>query len=199
MAQANDSNNQSQDNNNQNVHPSLQAPTGALALENGGKGDSNESMEFDLFSTRRPKDVGAGLSSGLKNMGKGIAAGLGALVAAPIVGAKEGGLSGFGKGLGTGLAAAVVLPVSGVATGVYQIGRGVMNTPDSIKNSQENKEWDPKTREWYAYDLKKEAEHILNMKEEDFVKSQCGNGNDSEQKDNSQGVPCFENAPLLLR
>eukprot|EP01084_Bolivina_argentea_P043037 79317_1 len=168
---------------NQNVVPSVyEQPTGALALENGGKDDD---QSFNLFSTRKPKGLGAGLSSGLKNVGKGIGAGLATAIAAPIAGAKEGGLSGFGKGVGVGLVAAVALPLGGVATGLYQIGRGIINTPEHIQKSKENQEWDQKKRQWYTYDLKKEAEHILNMSEEDFLASQPGN---DEQKKEKQTV-----------
>eukprot|EP01083_Nonionella_stella_P209208 758582_1 len=167
MAQLNE-----EEKDNQNVPSAYEQPTGALALENGGKGDD---QSFELFSTRKPKDFSAGLSSGLKNVGKGIGAGLATAIAAPIAGARAGGLSGFGKGLGMGLIAAVVLPVGGVATGMYQIGRGVYNTPEAIEKSKENQEWDKKKRQWFTYNLKKEAEHILNMSEEDFLKTQQTN------------------------
>lgn len=69
------------------------------------------------------------------------------------------------------------------------MGRGIINTPDAYQKKKENQEWDPKKREWYTYDLKKEAEHILNMSEEDFLKAQQQQmqGND-EQKDNDSGI-----------
>ena len=44
-----------------------------------------------LFSTRKPKDGWAGLSSGLKSVVKGTAAGVASLVGQPMVGAKQGG------------------------------------------------------------------------------------------------------------
>ena len=53
----------------------------------------DETMEqFDMFSTRKPRDVKAGASSGLKSVTKGIVTGAVGLVAAPIQGAKSGGL-----------------------------------------------------------------------------------------------------------
>ena len=53
----------------------------------------DETLEqFDMFSTRKPKDVKAGASSGLKSVTKGIVTGAVGLVAAPIQGAKSGGL-----------------------------------------------------------------------------------------------------------
>ena len=45
-----------------------------------------------LFSTRRPKDAAAGVSSGLKSVVKGVLAGAASLVAAPVLGAQQEGL-----------------------------------------------------------------------------------------------------------
>jgi hypothetical protein len=47
-------------------------------------GDKHDS----ILSTRKPKDALAGLSSGLKNVGKGILGGVGTIIAAPIIGAR---------------------------------------------------------------------------------------------------------------
>ena len=41
-----------------------------------------------LFSTRKPKDGWAGISSGLKSVGKGTVAGVASLIAQPIAGAQ---------------------------------------------------------------------------------------------------------------
>ena len=112
-------------------------------------------------------------------MGKGIGVGLATAVAAPIVGAREGGLMGFAKGVGLGCVAAVTMPIAGVGTGLYQMGRGAFNQVEAIQKSKENQDWDHKNRKWYTYNLKEEAEHILNMKEEDFM------GKDKLQQTNS--------------
>lgn len=74
----------------------------------------------DLFSTRRPKDFRAGVSSGLKSFGKGILTGVTGLVAAPIIGAKEEGFKGAAKGMMAGVAGAVILPVAGLGVGTAQ-------------------------------------------------------------------------------
>lgn len=42
-----------------------------------------------IFSSRRPRDLGAGLSSGLKNAAKGVGLGAAALIAAPAYGASQ--------------------------------------------------------------------------------------------------------------
>jgi len=142
-----------------------------------------EEPGMDLFSTRRPKDWKAGLSSGTKNVLKGVAAGAAALIAAPIVSTHEAlkksddsasskaanGFIGFGKGLLTGIVAGVTLPVAGVATGIIQVGRGIFNTPDSMMQSGDGKDWDPKRRVWYLYDLQAEAAKVLKESEEEFA------------------------------
>lgn len=101
-----------------------------------------------LFSTRRPRDAAAGLSSGLKSTVKGVAAGLASLVAAPVLGAKNEGTKGFAKGLAAGVAGAVVLPVAGAVVGCVQLGRGVVNTAEAVKESHDGKTWDEERRTW---------------------------------------------------
>ena len=55
------------------------------------------------------------------------------------------------------MAAGIGLTVAGVGTGVYQIGRGIANTPESIKGAVEGKEFDKKTGEYVTYRLLEEA------------------------------------------
>ncbi|KAK9815321.1 hypothetical protein WJX72_001695 [[Myrmecia] bisecta] len=102
----------------------------------------------DVFSTRKPKNVQAGLASGLKSVAKGVAAGAAGLVVAPAVGAVQGGLPGFAKGCLSGLAGAVLLPVTGVAVGATQVVRGIANTPEAIRESSKGRFWDEDAREW---------------------------------------------------
>jgi hypothetical protein len=54
------------------------------------------------FSLRQPKDIRAGLSSGLQSVSKGVLGGAVTLLAAPLVGASQDGLSGFAKGVVAG-------------------------------------------------------------------------------------------------
>ena len=93
------------------------------------------------------------LASGLGNIVKG---GLGA-IAAPIAGAAVGasadGFVGGAKGFGMGLLAGVGLAVAGAGTGLYQIGRGIANTPSAIQNKIDGKDWNKETREWHLYHL----------------------------------------------
>mmetsp|Transcript_29414 Transcript_29414/g.41148 ORF Transcript_29414/g.41148 Transcript_29414/m.41148 type:complete len:722 (+) Transcript_29414:41-2206(+) len=132
---------------------------------------------FDsLFSTRRPKDGWAGLSSGLKSVVKGTAAGAVSLVAQPIAGAQQGGVGGFLAGLATGVASAVALPVTGVCVGAYQVGRGVVNSGEAVKNSHLGMQWDKEKREWFYYYLDQDWEDAL--KEEKKAKDD-GKGGES--------------------
>ena len=69
--------------------------------------EGSEAADLDgaaLFSTRRPKDMGAGMASGAKTIVKGVVAGAIGLVAAPVMGAREEGVKGFVKGMGMGVA-----------------------------------------------------------------------------------------------
>lgn len=117
-------------------------------------------MFNSLFSTRRPKDASAGLSSATKSIGKGVLAGAISLVAQPIAGAQQEGAKGFFKGLATGVASAVALPLTGVAVGAYQVARGVGNQAEANKKSKLGMQWDDEKREWYFYYLDKEFEEV---------------------------------------
>jgi len=136
---------------------------------------------FDaLYSTRRPKDGWAGLSSGLKSVAKGTGAGLAALVAAPIAGAQQEGATGFLKGLATGAASAVALPLAGLAVGGYQLGRGLVNSGEAVVSSRKGMLWDDDKREWYFYLLDAEAQQVRELKrklqEEEFANSSSALG-----------------------
>eukprot|EP00591_Stephanopyxis_turris_P008015 CAMPEP_0195534914 /NCGR_PEP_ID=MMETSP0794_2-20130614/43286_1 /TAXON_ID=515487 /ORGANISM="Stephanopyxis turris, Strain CCMP 815" /LENGTH=612 /DNA_ID=CAMNT_0040667909 /DNA_START=132 /DNA_END=1970 /DNA_ORIENTATION=+ len=125
-----------------------------------------------LFSTRRPKDTLAGVSSAAKSVGKGVLAGAVSLVAQPIAGAQQDGVRGFFGGLVTGVASAVALPVTGVCVGAYQIGRGVGNSAEAVRSNRQGMQWDNEKREWINYKLDDEFKMIENqLSEKDKTKS----------------------------
>jgi hypothetical protein len=128
-----------------------------------------------LFSTKKPKDGWAGLSSGLKSVGKGAGAGLASLIAAPIAGAQSGGVKGFFGGLAMGVASAVALPVTGICVGAYQVGRGFANSGEATRSTQKGMMWDEEKREWYFYLLDKEMKEIADL-EADIAKRTSATG-----------------------
>lgn len=74
------------------------------------------------FSCQKLHKVG----SGLKLAGAGVVAGTAALIAAPVIAAKEDGVTGFFKGLATGVCGAVGLTLGGVVAGATQVARGLV-------------------------------------------------------------------------
>ena len=115
----------------------------------------------------------SGISSGLSSIGKSIGLGLAGLIAAPVIGAREGGVSGFVKGVGLGLASAVTLPVVGVSVGAVQIVRGVANTPEAVQAAFDGKSWDKKTRSWYSHSLREDAVTLGETSDEEiFARAQ---------------------------
>lgn len=139
--------------------------------ESPGGPDEDEFKEAtdvfnQLFSTRRPKDAGAGLSSGLKSIAKGTLAGAASLVAQPIAGAHQDGARGFFTGLASGVASAVALPVTGVCVGVMQIGRGIANTGEAVRSSKQGMYWDHEKRDWIHYYLDTELETCDRLSQE---------------------------------
>jgi len=123
-----------------------------------------------IFSSGRPRDAAAGLNSGLKNIGKGIALGAATLVCAPIAGAATGGVSGFAKGLVAGVVGAVALPVTGVATGVSQLAKGIWSTPKAVKEKLDGKKaWNKEKGCWVRYELDLEIAEVLKMTDKEFL------------------------------
>ncbi|CAE7834974.1 CAJ1 [Symbiodinium microadriaticum] len=88
-----------------------------------------------ILSSTRPRDVFDGVGSGLKVAGAAVVAGTGALIAAPVLGAREEGVSGFFKGLATGAFGAIAVTLTGAVAGATQIARGVYNTPEVADTS----------------------------------------------------------------
>lgn len=128
-------------------------------LANGGNQDTPPGFD-SIFSVRNPKDAVAGLSSGLKSIGKGVVGGVASLIALPIHGAQTEGPVGFAKGLGLGVLSAVAMTIGGIGTGVIQIGRGIANTPSAIKSKMSHQIWDEDLRVWYSYSLPLEKEQM---------------------------------------
>ena len=122
-----------------------------------------------LFSTRKPKDVGAGFSSDTKSIGKGVS-----LVAQPIAGAQQEGAKGFFKGLATGIASAVALPVTGVCIGVYQVTRGVGNQKQANDAAKKGMQWNDEKREWVFYFLDEEQNKEIEKWESDKISGKSG-------------------------
>lgn len=144
----------------------------------------------DIFSSRRPRDAMAGLSSGLKNIGKGIALGAAALVCAPVAGAASEGFSGFAKGLLAGVGGALALPVMGVATGVSQFAKGVYNTPSAVKEKYDGeKEWDREKGCWFRYELDKEIADVLKKTDREFLQQEKGKDSKEHSSSPEEGPP----------
>jgi len=158
---------------------------------------TNEDLDVDLpdiFSSRRPRDAVAGFSSGLKNVGKGIALGAAALVCAPVAGAATEGVSGFAKGLIAGVGGALALPVMGVATGVSQFAKGIYNTPSAVKEKiGGEKEWDREKGCWFRYVLDQEIAEVLKMTDREFLlkEKQKEKGAKTETSTSDEETPAF--------
>ncbi|EAK89499.1 DNAJ'DNAJ protein' [Cryptosporidium parvum Iowa II] len=168
-----------------------------LAIQSGSRNISGEDMNSllysdegvlgGLFSTRRPRDAMAGFSSGMKTVGKGVAAGVATLVAAPVVGAATEGVSGFFKGMGAGLVAAVALPVTAVGVAGYQMARGVANTPEAITESNKGRKWDKKNRQWIEYYYSLDDE-IQRLKEKEIKYSQKNDNYEASDYDKKESI-----------
>ncbi|CAJ1408198.1 unnamed protein product, partial [Effrenium voratum] len=127
--------------------PALSSSTAMVAVKTKEELDASSSVDKFLSSTR-PRDVIDGTFSGLKVAGAGVLAGGAALIAAPVVGAKEDGVTGFFKGLATGVCGAIGLTLGGAVAGATQLARGVYNTPEAVQNAYANRRWDAEQGIW---------------------------------------------------
>jgi len=111
----------------------------------------------------RPRDALDGVGSGLKGFGGCILTGAALSVALPAVQAQEHGMYGFFMGVGQGLAASVLFLLGGATICGIQVVRGVVNTPEAIKQVQAGKRWDTEAREWVddIANLREEAECVV--------------------------------------
>jgi len=149
--------------------------------------EEGENPLKEIFSLRRPRDVFAGTSSGLKSVAKGMAIGIAALFASPIYLAKEKGLGGFFLGLGTGILTLVLSTISGVAIGSIQVVRGTLNTPVAMYSKIKGRVWDKDKRKWQEdfYSLKEEAEILKEPLDEKKNKKASNKKGSSKGKNGS--------------
>jgi hypothetical protein len=124
--------------------------------------DMAEKAELpNVFSTNRPRNLLDGAMSGVGNILTGTLSGLAVMVAAPVQGAMEGSkkqgaagaVTGGLLGLGKGLVAGSALAVGGALTGIYQVGRGIVNTKDEVEAKFTRKDWDSESRSWVKLNL----------------------------------------------
>mmetsp|Transcript_38615 Transcript_38615/g.106594 ORF Transcript_38615/g.106594 Transcript_38615/m.106594 type:complete len:386 (-) Transcript_38615:186-1343(-) len=158
--------------------PPTQLP-GGPPTTNASQPDAGGDPPFELFSTRKPKDLLAGTSSGLKSLCKGCFGGLSSLIVAPVQGAQQNGLAGFFQGLGQGLMGAVALPVAGAAVATMQVGRGLINSGEAMMEANAGKDWDLDTREWYFYNLEEDTQKVRALCE--FDDDEPGGGGTSRR------------------
>ena len=157
------------------------APVAAAGKdEKGGVNETEAQEEYlrstSFFSTKKPKNATEGITRGVQNILVGAVGAAGTVMASPVVFAYKGGqdggvlgaVKGFGFGLGAGLIGGVGMAVQGVATGVYQIGRGVINAPAAMSAQTQGKEWDEHRQEWIPTQLSEEAK-LLEFSDDQYI------------------------------
>ena len=125
------------------------------------------------------KDAVDGLGKGVANIATGALGGAALMLFAPAAGAASGykedgawgAFKGFGMGLGSGIVGGVAMACGGVVTGGAQIGRGIYHTPGAVQKSNAGMDFNEETREWIVYNLEKEADEVLTINEEVFLKA----------------------------
>ncbi|KAJ9436968.1 Chaperone protein dnaJ 10 [Diplonema papillatum] len=140
----------------------------------------------DVFSTKRPQNLLAGVSSGLKSAAKGIGAGTALLCALPAIGYKDQGVKGLAVGAVGGLVSCVGLAGAGVAVGVTQICRGAYYTPQAItEHLSGEKRWDDMSRKWVKDDLEEEKKRLAQEPKAAEILEQARARHHEQQKQSS--------------
>ena len=105
-------------------------------------------------------NIGGGMLQGVGSVLAGFAGGAAALVAAPIMGARDAGAKGAAVGLAAGVVAFVALPVAGVVSGIGEVVAGAANTPSAVQAKAQGKEWDEHAQQYTEYSLPEELERL---------------------------------------
>ncbi|CAD7950888.1 unnamed protein product [Amoebophrya sp. A120] len=113
-----------------------------------------------VFSLKKPRDVVAGASSGVKTISRGAALGFGSLFGSPVVGFRNHGLLGLLKGLGVGLVGFAAATTAGVLVGGFQMVRGACNTPAAVVLRFSGRHWNRDELEWEHFSLHSERKRI---------------------------------------
>eukprot|EP00123_Amoebidium_parasiticum_P015415 comp22960_c0_seq1/m.36452 comp22960_c0_seq1/g.36452 ORF comp22960_c0_seq1/g.36452 comp22960_c0_seq1/m.36452 type:complete len:542 (-) comp22960_c0_seq1:263-1888(-) len=133
--------------------PKPESPKATAGGEDGGSNSRKGSLKDEQANKdpywvlkqqheeeKGPKHVGSGLASGAKSIAGGVLGGVAGLFVAPAVGASQSGVKGFVKGVGLGLGGLILLPVVGVASAIHDVGKGIYNTPEAVRQWREEKE-----------------------------------------------------------
>jgi len=103
------------------------------------------------------------------------------VVADPAKGAKKHGAGGAVLGVGTGVLGLVGKPLAGLGLGLFQLTRGAINTPGAIAGNLQGKDYDERTGRWIFYDLREEAELVLQMDEDAYLQYMRSSGKIAEK------------------
>jgi len=132
-----------------------------------------------LFNTQKPRDILEGFKMSLSNTLRGTFYGLTAFIATPIGGLKY-GIIGFIGGILTGSTLGIVMPLYGVLVGMYQFGRGIIETPQAIVDGFVNcKVYDDTKRTWLEYRLDDDIDEINRLIKEEQSKGSSGSTSSS--------------------
>ena len=134
-------------------------------------------------------NIGGGLLQGAGSVLAGFAGGAAALVAAPVMGARDAGPKGAAVGLAAGVVAFVALPVAGVVSGIGEVVAGAANTPSAVQAKAQGKEWDEHTQQYTEYSLPEELERLKAVDVDSAFTSAAGAAAAAERGERKTAAP----------
>lgn len=139
---------------------------------NGPEGLKESDILEELQSTYRllrPRDIMDGTSDAIVNISAGVITGFYTVFKSSAEGAYAGAMTsgpigatiGFCEGIVKGVLAGSIMFVAGGITGTTSFVRGVVNTPESIRNRYKGLEYSKVDGTWGTFNLKKEEQTLL--------------------------------------
>ena len=131
---------------------------------------SSTSNTYSLFSTKKPRTILDGTSSAIFNIGSGVILGTSIICITPCISIQKNGIYGLINGILKGTLVGSLFTISGIFIGIYQLLRGILNTPYSIYSILNGKSWDNYDMNWVNYNLENEISNF-NKLEQNYISS----------------------------
>jgi curved DNA-binding protein CbpA len=178
-------------------------PSSKESEQKNGDGKSKEVIQSEeayhgdnivqMFSSN-PKHLGCGLMTAGRDLTLGVTAGVASLVVAPVAGGKQDGVAGTLKGTGLGLGGLVAFPVAGVTSALFQVGKGLWNTPIALyhmavddavwdKDAVDGAEWSSKSIQERLAIFEGEREARYQQHQKGKINGISHDGKKSDKKD----------------
>lgn len=121
---------------------------------------------LSVFSIKTPKSIFDGSYSAIMNVFTAIGLGGSFMVMSPYIQYKKSGVLGIINGTLKGSIVGSIVLVIGSLVGIFQLVRGIFNTPNSIYQLLKGKSWSELDNKWIYYNLEQEMNYVKQLEKE---------------------------------